>query len=195
MGFFDSVLSFGLNSYLQNEQNKSNQWAVNSANLYNSPVEQMKRFASAGLNPNLIYGQVNNTPAQYVDYGRVNANIESPLTDVLQYKEVKNRDAQNTLLGVQTALGKQQTNESIGRQALNVAQINKLISEKDGQDLDNRSKAYELALAQASGMSSKDPFYARFGGRLVNWLKNFSNSFDVSGYDTVDGKIINRERR
>lgn len=32
-------------------------------NEYNSPEEQMKRFIAAGLNPNLIYDKVNNTPS------------------------------------------------------------------------------------------------------------------------------------
>lgn len=37
-----------------------NQWNIdqwNRENVYNSPAAQMKRFAAAGLNPDLIYGQ------------------------------------------------------------------------------------------------------------------------------------------
>lgn len=40
----------------QNDLNKEN-WALQNA--YNTPKAQMERFASAGLNPNLIYGQSN----------------------------------------------------------------------------------------------------------------------------------------
>ena len=32
-------------------------------NAYNSPSQQMQRFKEAGLNPNLIYGQMSNAPA------------------------------------------------------------------------------------------------------------------------------------
>ncbi len=32
-------------------------------NQYNSPLQQMARFKEAGLNPNLIYGQMSNAPA------------------------------------------------------------------------------------------------------------------------------------
>lgn len=47
------------NLELAKMQNKFNidQW--NRENAYNSPAAQMQRFAAAGLNPNLIYGQSN----------------------------------------------------------------------------------------------------------------------------------------
>lgn len=39
----------------------------NTANLYNSPAEQMKRLQAGGLNPNLVYGHGNAiTPAQQI---------------------------------------------------------------------------------------------------------------------------------
>lgn len=31
-------------------------------NKYNSPSQQMQRYKEAGLNPNLIYGQMSNSP-------------------------------------------------------------------------------------------------------------------------------------
>lgn len=34
----------------------------NMQNAYNSPSQQMQRFKEAGLNPNLIYGQMSNSP-------------------------------------------------------------------------------------------------------------------------------------
>lgn len=48
----------------QNEENRENarvaferqRQLINEANIYNSPVEQMKRLNDAGLNPHLIYG-------------------------------------------------------------------------------------------------------------------------------------------
>lgn len=35
----------------------------NRTNAYNSPAQQMQRMIEAGLNPNLIYGNMNNAPA------------------------------------------------------------------------------------------------------------------------------------
>ena len=44
----------------QNQQNIEQQWQMwNATNEYNKPVNQMKRYEEAGLNPNLIYGQTN----------------------------------------------------------------------------------------------------------------------------------------
>ena len=44
---------------------QSNEWTrqFNLTNQYNSPTEQMNRFAMAGLNPNLIYGSIVNGSA------------------------------------------------------------------------------------------------------------------------------------
>lgn len=44
---------------------QSNEWTrqFNLTNQYNTPTEQMKRFAMAGLNPNLIYGSIVNASA------------------------------------------------------------------------------------------------------------------------------------
>lgn len=44
---------------------QSNEWTrqFNLTNQYNSPAEQMNRFAMAGLNPNLIYGSIVNGSA------------------------------------------------------------------------------------------------------------------------------------
>lgn len=44
---------------------QSNEWTrqFNLTNQFNSPSEQMKRFAMAGLNPNLIYGSIVNGSA------------------------------------------------------------------------------------------------------------------------------------
>lgn len=52
------------------EAEKARQWQANEwtrqfnlTNQFNSPTEQMKRFAMAGLNPNLIYGSIVNGSA------------------------------------------------------------------------------------------------------------------------------------
>lgn len=47
------------NLMLANLQNEWNQQQWERENAYNTPLEQMKRFKDAGLNPNLIYGQQN----------------------------------------------------------------------------------------------------------------------------------------
>lgn len=45
------------------ERNANLSWQMwNATNQYNSPVEQMKRYRQAGLNPNLIYGSMPQAP-------------------------------------------------------------------------------------------------------------------------------------
>lgn len=53
------------------QQKRANQFSLeqqDKQNAYNSASAQMARFKEAGLNPNLIYGQVNNTPSVGADY-------------------------------------------------------------------------------------------------------------------------------
>ena len=52
--------SFEMQKELQRDQQGYNTLMWNKANDYNSPMQQMMRFKAAGLNPNLIYGQMNN---------------------------------------------------------------------------------------------------------------------------------------
>ena len=48
----------------------------NAANVYNSPLAQMNRFKEAGLNPNLIYGQMGSTNAGVPSGAKGSANAE-----------------------------------------------------------------------------------------------------------------------
>lgn len=53
------------------QQERANQFSLeqqDKQNAYNSASAQMARFNQAGLNPNLMYGQVNNTPSVGADY-------------------------------------------------------------------------------------------------------------------------------
>lgn len=50
--------SFEQQQQLQHDAQAYNTLMWNKANEYNSPSQQMARFKSAGLNPNLIYGQM-----------------------------------------------------------------------------------------------------------------------------------------
>lgn len=62
-GAFNLISTLITNRQRQNlveEQNRLNLEQWNRQNVYDSPVEQMKRLEAAGLNPNLIYGQMSN---------------------------------------------------------------------------------------------------------------------------------------
>jgi len=56
-----SMLSY--NKEMYDKQRADALADFNRQNEYNSPLAQMTRFKEAGLNPNLIYGQMSNSPA------------------------------------------------------------------------------------------------------------------------------------
>lgn len=89
---------------------QSNEWTrqFNLTNQYNAPTEQMKRFAMAGLNPNLIYGSIVNgsasptTPGTPIPTGSdassaVGSNISSAFQSVadipLRRAQIENIEA------------------------------------------------------------------------------------------------------
>ena len=100
------------------EAEKARQWQANEwtrqfnlTNQYNSPSEQMKRFAMAGLNPNLVYGSMVNgsaspsTPGTPIPTGSdassaVGSNIASAfqsLGDIpLRRAQIENIEADTT---------------------------------------------------------------------------------------------------
>lgn len=51
-----------VNSQLYDKQRADALTDWNKQNAYNSPSQQMQRFKEAGLNPNLVYGQMTNAP-------------------------------------------------------------------------------------------------------------------------------------
>ncbi len=60
LGTNSSQLSYSKEMYDKQRADALADW--NMQNKYNSPTEQMARFKEAGLNPNLIYGQMSNSP-------------------------------------------------------------------------------------------------------------------------------------
>jgi len=60
MGTNSSQLSYAKEMYDKQRADALTDW--NMQNEYNSPKQQMTRFKEAGLNPNLIYGQMSNSP-------------------------------------------------------------------------------------------------------------------------------------
>lgn len=76
-------------------------------NLYNSPAEQMKRFKAAGLNPNLIYGQMNDAPAVRASSGQ-SWSPQAPKFDsgkvMSSYLDTRMQNAQQDMMAKQKQL-------------------------------------------------------------------------------------------
>lgn len=69
----------------------------NANNMYNDPAAQMRRFKAAGLNPNLIYGQMSNMPAP--TFVRSEPEQVTNFLDQLRY--LQGFDLQERQLGLQ----------------------------------------------------------------------------------------------
>lgn len=67
------------NLMLAQQQNAWNQEQWERENEYNSPVNQMKRFEEAGLNPDLMYGQGNSGNAAQLSGGLTAGAPSSPM--------------------------------------------------------------------------------------------------------------------
>lgn len=66
------------NERMWQRDNQYNEQRWNIENQYNSPMEQMKRFKEAGLNPNLIYGQ--QSQGGSISAGNQDTPMQSPVT-------------------------------------------------------------------------------------------------------------------
>lgn len=106
---------------LQKQQQEWNVEMWNMQNEYNTPANQMARYQEAGLNPNMIYGQIGNGNAgQVPTYERAHA-VRKPSTGevlldsmapILQFakgfEELKQANAQTNLLNTQATFVEEQ---------------------------------------------------------------------------------------
>lgn len=107
------------NIQLAREQQQFEQKMVQQQNEYNSPVNQMQRFAQAGLNPNLVYTQGNpGNQTSIPSYQRANVQPEQ-----FNFQQ----DMANAV-------------STIYNNLQSVAQIRKANAEASGQEIDNMIK-------------------------------------------------------
>jgi hypothetical protein len=97
----------------------------NMQNAYNSPSQQMQRFKEAGLNPNLIYGQMTNSPVvrstdqKAPDFVAPKLDTNMGANALMNYYSIKGTEAQikqqeaSTQLIQEQARGKKLENENL----------------------------------------------------------------------------------
>lgn len=112
----------------ENQMNAQNEWNLkmwNLQNAYNTPSAQMQRFAEAGLNPNLIYGQTNTAGPVHASAGAPSgvdsiSKAFSTVASILSFKQlgaqIANLKQQNQNLKAQDTLLESQS-EYVGEQA------------------------------------------------------------------------------
>lgn len=111
VGAIGSAIASGVAA--KKQQERANEFSLQQQKLqneYNSASAQMARFNQAGLNPNLMYGQVNNTPSvgaeyQLAKYDNTFAAIQQ-LAPVMQ--DIFKNDAQIRVIENDAEIKKQQ---------------------------------------------------------------------------------------
>lgn len=125
---------------LMDYQYKLQQQAIDAQNLFNSPVEQLKRLKLAQLNPNLVYGSgVDGNQSSAASPGVVNkrGEFQNPLQDLpAQYLQSKQLEMQQIAL-------RNQSFESVARRhKLEAETLGQIISnEFNDKTLNTRVKA------------------------------------------------------
>lgn len=159
-----------VNIQLAREQQQFEQKMVQMQNEYNSPVAQMKRYADAGLNPNLVYSQGNpGNQTSLPSYQRA---------DVKPAQFNFQQDMANAVAQIYNNLQ-------------STAQIRKLNAEASGQEIDNMVKfgswenqmRYDISRYNALDEFYRNPEYFLKNKDLQNKLLN--EQYGVAGYNTM----------
>lgn len=142
---------------------------INEANIYNAPINQMKRLREAGLNPNLIYGQgpgsmvsasAGTPPAAHQENVMQNLGIYASMKQLdmqkrqldLQERDIKLREQQNPSIIKKNEAEADKTNSEID---VNTHTIQSMLQTREYQ-----SQLFEL-------------------NKLALKLQNDSNKFDL----------------
>lgn len=114
----------------------------NMQNAYNSPSQQMQRFKEAGLNPNLVYGQMTNSPvvrsteAKAPDFVAPRIDTSAIGSSLSMYYDLKQKAATTELIQEQ-AKQKKLENENLVDQSPYLLETKLQQSRLIGKQVDN----------------------------------------------------------
>lgn len=173
VGLFSDVTSYLLgrhstkqqykyNRRLMLEQNELNRQNFDYANWYNSPVEQRKRLAAAGLNPDLMYS--NGAPLSTLPLG-------NPSSGSVSASPVPSGGLINGALAA-TQLQSQQSQIELNKSTANLNNAN---ADKIRQDTPNP----RLTLSLVNGLLDKFGFRPT-DPEVTKWSMQYATSADVN---------------
>lgn len=148
-----------LQPVIQGAFNKAAVDSANRANVglwreqanYNSPINQMRRLEAAGLNPNLVYGQV------------ADSKMATPPT--MQAPRYEAPNLQESLIAHQQVVNMQEQNKLIRAQAGEVA-ARTAVANSEAE-----YKQYENKLLKDSGALRTDTPIVKAGGRVSAYVR------------------------
>lgn len=162
------------NDYLTEKANKQSMENWLAQQRYNSPAEQMKRFAEAGLNPNLIYSQGNAGNASSAAQVHANPTFQSKEQE-RKYQRIQainstistvNQSLQQFLGSLSSIYGIQQQKQEIAARNLELGSMARILRSPAIADYAKYSPVYPRV------SSSVD-------GKEVNSDKLFETDFDA----------------
>jgi len=162
-GAVSGILGPVLN-YVANERtNKKNVELVKYQNEYNTPVNQMSRFAEAGLNPNLMYGQ--GTPGNQ--------------SDVAQYQapDLSQVDPMQRAMNVVQALKSMQVQDS-------VISLNK--ANESAIDSQNVQRSAETAMTQFLLLAKQLGFGPELEGLILDNAVKSANAANIASNTAIN---------
>lgn len=187
LGTNSSQLSYAREMYDKQRADALADW--NMQNQYNSPKEQMARFKEAGLNPNLIYGQMSNSPVVRTSSPQ-SYNPTAPQVDLVRptgmaldaYYDTQLKAAQINNLKEQNELLKQdgliKVFETMGKQ---------LDNEKNQFAVHNQKELYDISLDALKQKIQVDKgSVALSKAQVLNLgaqLKNLGVDFDIKNLE------------
>lgn len=165
-----SFIQYGLQKGLMNEQAKINKEQWERANAYNSPNAQMARFAQAGLNPDLIYGQMSDASTSNIvsDTGQASNPAST-------YASILNANLNREMLNADIALKNAQTQKLLSDTDVNKANVNKLSAEVQRMDVLNglSDTQKQVALKQIEVFDSQISKMSQEVSNLISQNKSF----------------------
>lgn len=148
-------------------QNQGLSWSMwNAANAYNDPSAQMARFKRAGLNPNLIYGQMSNVGQPAVVHNQpAHFDWQSLLVDQAENLR-KDLDVKDSNMAA-TAAGIRASDAATALSSVNQAAILQKMKndQRAADDSHNLARvAYNQALVDLGMARGQSAFWSGVGG-------------------------------
>jgi hypothetical protein len=187
LGTNSSQLSYSREMYDKQRADALADW--NMQNEYNSPAAQMARFKEAGLNPNLIYGQMSNSPvvrssspqsynptAPQIDLARpAGMALDAYYDTQLKTAQIDNLKEQNELLKTEGLI---KVFDSMGKQ---------LDNEKNQFAVHKQKELYESQLdalkVQTENTRTGTAFTKQQILKIGQEIKNLGIDFNIKGLE------------
>jgi hypothetical protein len=151
--------------FIREQMQTQRNWAVDDwqrNNLYNHPAQQMKRFAEAGLNPHLIYGNMNNSPAAMIrGVDAQKYTPEAPRYEIDGYLKAIQMSQQNNMAIADAIMQQKQLELMDAQKDLVIANTLKANSNVDLNNFNIENKKYfqslqaDLMTAQREALNQK----------------------------------------